>query len=416
MTAELDIYLHGDLAGRLWLDGKRWFTFRYDRKWLAKTGAIPLSLSLPLREEPFEDDASRPFFANLLPEAEIRRIIARRLGISEQNDFALLEAIGGECAGAVLVLPAGTAVSFKGEYRPLSEEALHEIVVSLPVKPFLAGEEGLRLSLAGAQNKLPVYEDNGRICLPMGVYPSSHIIKPPISDLRGTVENEAFCMTLALRMGLPVPRASVRRGVDTLYIVERYDRVRDERGNLTRLHQEDFCQALGVPPDQKYESEGGPSLAQCFRLLRERSIRPASDQRALAGWVIFNYLIGNADAHAKNIAILLTDEGPLLAPFYDLLSTAIYKDLASKMAMKVGGENRPDWIHSRHWERFADEVSIKPRLVTEMLKTMASRIVEDAEEVVAGFNATHGAIDVTDSILGVIRERCRKALLALSTG
>lgn len=413
MTSELSVFLQDELIGNLRLDRRRRFTFQYDPAWIGKPGALPLSISLRLREEPFDDDESRPFFANLLPEADIRRAVARRLGISEHNDFALLEAIGGECAGAVSVLPAGAPLSHEGRYRALDEEELHDIVISLPARPFLAGEDGLRLSLAGAQNKLPVYVDNDRICLPMGSYPSSHILKPPIRDLPHTVENEAFCMTLAGRLGLPVPFANIRQGKDTLYLVDRYDRKRDATGKLARLHQEDFCQALGVPPDQKYESEGGPSLNRCFSLLRDYSIRPALDQKHLLNWVVFNYLIGNADAHAKNISLLLTSDGPALAPFYDLLCTGVYKELTDKLSMKIGGENRPEWIQSRHWERLSGDVMIKPRLVMSTLHGMAERITGISKGLAEEFRGTYGEMPELDVILDVIRDRSHYSLISI---
>lgn len=413
MTAELCVYLQDDLIGNLKLDRQRRFTFQYDQAWIGKPGAIPLSISLRLREEPFDDDESRPFFANLLPEADIRRAVARRLGISEHNDFALLEAIGGECAGAVSVLPAGVPLSHEGRYRALDEEELHDIVISLPARPFLAGEDGLRLSLAGAQNKLPVYVDDDRICLPMGSYPSSHIFKPQIRDLPHTVENEAFCMTLAGRLDLPVPFANIRQGKDTLYLVERYDRKRDATGKLVRLHQEDFCQALGVPPDQKYESEGGPSLSRCFSLLKDHSIRPALDQKHLLNWVVFNYLIGNADAHAKNISLLLTSDGPAFAPFYDLLCTGVYKELTDKLSMKIGGENRPDWIQSRHWERLSCDIMIKPRLVMSTLHEMAERITGASKQLADEFREKYGEMPILDAILDLIGDRSHRVSLYL---
>lgn len=408
MTRELDIYFQERLAGHLLLDRKHRFVFRYAEEWLKSPFAIPLSLSLPLTEKPYEDDAARPFFSNLLPEADIRQAVARKVGISEHNDFAMLEAIGGECAGAVSILPTGVQPSDKGTYRPVDDKELHAIVATLPGRPFLVGEEGLRLSLAGAQNKLPIYVEKGRISLPLGSLPSSHILKPPIRDLSGTVENEAFCMMLAGRAGLPVPTVSIYRGTDTLYIVERYDRVRDDKGRLVRIHQEDFCQALGIPPDRKYESEGGPSLNDCFTLLMKHSVRPAADMKKMIMWVIFNYLTGNADAHAKNLALLLTEEGPALAPFYDLLCTGAYKDLTTRLAMKIGGENRPAWVRLRHWEGMAREIGIKPGMVIEMLSQMAGRIVADAEKLALEFKSAHGSADVIDAILALIRERVHK--------
>ena len=213
----LDVYLRDQKVGRLWLDEKRRFVFQYDEAWISKKGAIPLSLHLPLRAETYPDDLSRPFFSNLLPEAEIKRIIAQRLQISVNNDFAMLGSIGGECAGAVSVLPSGIAPAVKPGYRELKEEELHKIIIDLPRRPLMAGVEGMRLSLAGAQNKLPVYMEDDRIFIASGNAPSTHILKPPIRDLEDTVENEAFCMMLAQKMGLFAPPVKIRRGLDQLF-------------------------------------------------------------------------------------------------------------------------------------------------------------------------------------------------------
>lgn len=413
MDATLNVFLHNLPVGKLWLDEKRRFVFQYDTRWLESPEPIPLSLSLPLRSKPYEDDTSRHFFTNLLPEAGIRQAVARKLGVSEQNDFALLWSLGGECAGAVSLLPEGQEPGVGNEYVPLDEDKLHETIASLPKHPLLAGDEGIRLSLAGAQNKLPVYIKDDVIHLPKSGSPSSHIIKPPIRDLEGTVENEAFCMTLAKRMGLPVPHVSIRKGDDTLFVIERYDRSADTDGNLVRLHQEDFCQALGVPPDQKYEAEGGPSLKTCFGLLK-RSITPAVDIKVLLNWLAFNLLIGNADAHAKNLALIFTETGPKLAPFYDLLCTAIYDRLADKMAMKIGGENRPDWIQIRHWERFSQETGIKSKLVLSVLGGMAEAIVPASEEVAKKFHEEYGVAPAVQKVQAVIQKRSRSVSLTIN--
>jgi serine/threonine-protein kinase HipA len=400
----LDVYLRDDLVGRLWLDERRRFVFQYERKWLETHGATPLSLSLPLREQPFLDDAARPFFSNLLPEAEIRRVIARRLRISEKNDFALLKAIGGECAGAVSIFPEGVRPSEKEGYRELSDEELSRMVAELPRKPMLAGERGIRLSLAGAQNKLPAYMEGDRISIPTGNAPTTHILKPPIPGFEETVENEAFCMMLAERMGLSVPKVSLRRGRDMLYLVERYDRIRDVTGKVIRLHQEDFCQALGILPEEKYEREGGPSLSRCFALLKERSASPAADQRALILWVVFNRLIGNADAHAKNLAILYTSAGPRLAPFYDLLCTRVYPDLSDRLAMRIGGENRPTWIQPRHWERFSADVGIKAGLIRRIVDEMSEKVVPAADSLGQDFTSAYGGTTIVGKIIRLIKK------------
>ncbi len=404
----LDVYFRDHLVGHLWLDENRHFVFAYDGGWLKRKGAIPLSLSLPLREEPYVDYPARSFFTNLLPEAEIRKMIARQLGISDKNDFAMLREIGGECAGAVSVLPEGSSPLEKPGYRELDEEELHKIITELPRRPLLAGEKGVRLSLAGAQNKLPIYMEGNKVFLATGNAPSSHILKPPIQGLDETVDNEAFCMMLASRMGLSVPEVTIRKGQDRLYIVERFDRERRKDGKILRLHQEDFCQALSVLPDQKYESEGGTSLARCFELIKENSTSPAADQKALLSWVIFNFFIGNADAHAKNLAIIYRETGPRLAPFYDLISTCVYPDLAKKLAMRIGGENRPDWIQPRHWERFSAEVNIRSRLVLRTLKEMGDNILPRAGEMAKEFYDKFGKAAIVERVLEGIKKRASR--------
>ncbi len=405
----LDVYLWDHLVGRLWLDEKRRFVFQYDAKWLKRKGAIPLSVHLPLKTDLYSDDLSRPFFSNLLPEAEIKQVIARRLQISVHNDFAMLNRIGGECAGAVSVLPAGSVPMVKPGYRGLNDDELHRVIQDLPKRPLMAGVEGIRLSLAGAQNKLPVYMEGDKISIASGNAPSTHILKPPIRDLESTVENEAFCMMLAQKMRLPAPEVSIRRGMDDLFVVQRYDRSRDKNGNIVRLHQEDFCQALGFLPDQKYETEGGPSLDRCFALLQEISISPAADRLALLRWTIFNFLIGNADAHAKNLAIIFTLRGPRLAPFYDLICTQVYPDLTVKQAMKIGGENRPGWIQQKHWDKLGESVTIKSSLVRKTLQNMATDIIPTAQALSDDFDKTYGQCKMISKINAVIEKRVKSS-------
>ncbi len=413
MSDALAVYLRSRRVGRVWLDARGRFSFRYDSNWLTADERVPLSLGLPLREEPYPDDEARPFFANLLPESDLRRVIARRLGLSEGNDFALLQAVGGECAGAVSVLAEDVAPRDDGAYRFLEDADLDALMAELPRRPLLAGEEGIRLSLAGAQNKLPVLYREGRIALPLGGAPSSHILKPAMALYPHTVENEAFSMGLAARAGLPVPRATLLHRAGNLYLVARYDRQRDADGRLQRLHQEDFCQALGVPPDRKYEKEGGPGLAACFGVLQEHSIRPVQDRQHLLKWVVFNYLTGNADAHAKNISLMLNPQGPVLAPFYDLLCTALYPELTARLAMAIGGEDRPDWVIGRRWRRFAEEVEIGYKLVRRTLLDQCEGLPGHAAAEAEAFRAAHGDSEVPGRILGVIEQRCRKTVRAL---
>ena len=391
MTKSLNVFWGTRLAGRLWLDDKRNFIFQYDASWVSGVSTYPLSLRLPLQKEPFLDNTSKAFFSNLLPEARIRDLIAKGLGVSEKNDFKLLEELGGECAGAISLLPEGRLPTTKGSYQPLSPEDLDKMIEEMPRRPLLTAKEGLRLSLAGAQNKLPVYVKKDIIYLPQGSFSSSHILKPKIPEFIDTVENEAFCMMLADSCGLPVPKISLRSGKHRCCLVERYDRELGTKGIPDRLHQEDFCQALGYGYDQKYESEGGPSLKDCFALIAQYCAEPIVDKRNLLRWVVFNYLIGNCDSHAKNISILFTNGQVKLAPFYDLMSTMIYPELADKLAMKVGGENRPAWILRRHWGRLAEAADVGEKAVVNICQEMGEKLPELTKSLAETFIKSYGA-------------------------
>lgn len=381
----LDVFSEQALVGRLWLDASRRFIFQYDASWLARPDHIALSHSLPLQSAAFPPDQARPFFANLLPESKVRRLITDKLRISEKNDYALLEAIGGECAGAFSVWPSGRKPPTQSGLRLVTDAELKQWLENLSRRPLMQALDGLRLSLAGAQNKLPVVAEEGKILIPEGISASTHILKPAIEHLEDSIGNEAFCLRLAAAVGLPIPAIEVHGEPPAYLLVERYDRVRDASGVVKRLHQEDFCQALGILPENKYESEGGPSLANCFRVLTEESGPLLEDRRNLLRWVLFNVLIGNADAHAKNLALLRTSEGVRLAPFYDLLSTAVYPSLTDKLTMKIGGENRPAWLQARHWERFADAIEVKASLVRAYASEMVAALPDAAHRLLQEF-------------------------------
>lgn len=325
MVHELDVWLFGHRVGTLALvDGR--LNFCYAPGWLSHPNARALSVSLPLQAGPFDDRKTRPYFAGLLPEGHMRRLIAQRFQVSGQNDFALLDHIGGECAGAVTFLEPGQALPVPPRSKGiqwLDDGEVVAILDELPRRPMLVGQDGLRLSLAGAQDKLPVVFEGGRIGLPLNGTPSTHILKPAIHAVPDSVINEGFCLALAEAMQLKPAQSAIHRVLDrTFLLVERYDRLVDAQGHRQRLHQEDFCQALGVVPEMKYQNEGGPDLAQCFGLVRGVTRPSAPHVLRLLDHIIFNALIGNHDAHAKNFSLLYAGKAPVLAPFYDMLSTA----------------------------------------------------------------------------------------------
>lgn len=379
----LDVYLHDERAGMLErLDGAK-LRFTYDGDWLT-VATTPISLSLPLREEPYEDADCRPFFAGLLPEGEFLRSVARTFHVSAENPFTVLQEIGGECAGAVSLVAPGADPPFVSAPAPesLSDRQLGTLLGELPTRPLLAGtdddDEGVRLSLAGTRDKLPVLLRDSSIEITRGRPPSTHIIKMPPPDFSGLVANEAYCMALAREVGLSAAAATPLRAdhVEAL-LVERYDRIRDG-SQVRRIHQEDFCQATGRPPEMKYESEGGAGVAECGALIREHMAGPGAAVLDFLNALFFNLLIGNADAHSKNYSLLLEGSNtPRLAPLYDLLSTRAYgRRLGRKMGMKYGGEYRPERVRGRHLDRLGDDLGIAHRRVRVRADAMARIALE----------------------------------------
>jgi serine/threonine-protein kinase HipA len=418
MARTLDVYLHHDLAGHLVQDDSGEMIFAYVESWLAKPGATPLSQSLPLRERPFQRKECRGFFAGILPEQSKREIIARNLGISARNDYAMLECIGGECAGAVTFVPEGQALPDRHYgYRRLGPKELAAILKELPKRPLLAGEEGMRLSLAGAQDKIAVRMEGDTVCLPLGGAPSTHILKPAVERFEGIVFNEAICMKLAAEAGLPAASVETRK-VDRMdyLLVERFDRIRrpapgGERA-LERLHQEDFCQALAIVPEYKYQKEGGPSLKQCFELLRAVSSAPVIDLARLLDAVIYNHLVGNNDAHGKNFSLLYRGVGREdleigLSPLYDVVSTLYYPELGTDMAMKIGGESSSEKVTAKNFEQLAEEAGLGKPLVRDRVAELAGKVIAALPKV----EMPHAA---AEKVADLIRKRSEKARVVSS--
>lgn len=418
MTA-LDVYLHGDRIGTLERGDQGHLRFAYRSEWVEK-GGEPLSMSLPVRAEPFEDEECRPFFAGLLPEGEFLRSIARFFQVSAENPFSVLQQIGGECAGAVSLVPPASDPPFlnAGGPRWLLDGELEQLLDGMPSPGLIPdvgeGGEGFRLSLAGTRDKLPVLCENGRIGITRGNPPSTHIIKKPVAELQAMVANEAYCLALAAEAGLDTAHAlPLGAGGQEGLLVRRYDRRRLESEEVVRIHQEDFCQALGVLPDFKYQSEGGPSVATCARLIRERASAPAVDLPAFLDALLFNLLIGNTDAHGKNFSLLLDGEGaPKLAPLYDLLSARAYWPFRRKMAMKYGGEYRGDRVRGRHLDRLAEEMEISSAAVRRQARQVGERVLvaaAQARERLPAPWADAELLDVIDRLIEEVDEELRRA-------
>lgn len=417
MSRTLDVYLHDNLVGHLVQDKGGQMLFTYLSAWIDNPLSIPLSHSLPLRVESFSQKECQGFFGGLLPEEKNRDLIARNLGISKENDFSLLNEIGGECAGAVTFMPHNTPLPTENfESRVLSEADLAHILRELPRRPLMAGEAGVRLSLAGAQNKLPVRIDGETISLPLGNAPSTHIIKPAISEYEGIVYNEALCMKLAKDIGLSVADVSIGKAEDIEYLlVERYDRKETTitmpfiKHYSIRLHQEDFCQALGIPSKNKYQSEGGPSIKESFQLIRDISPLSVHQLLALNDAIIFNFLINNNDAHGKNFSIVynrlhsILSDNIYLAPLYDLICTTYYPNLSDTMAMKIGDQYHSNLVTTKDFEKMAENCGLSKPLVKK-------RVVEMAQKIITALEKRIVEHPIADKVSQVIKSRCLETI------
>lgn len=414
MARMLDVYLYGHCVGQLIQNEHGDMVFDYAESWLESPHAMPLSHSLPLRKGQFGRNECRGFFSGILPEESKREIVARNLGISARNDFAMLEQIGGECAGAVTFIPAGEELpKNKPQYKPLSDSSLAGILRELPRRPLMAGEDGIRLSLAGAQDKIAVHVTGNQISMPLGSAPSTHILKPAIAHFEGVVFNEAVCMKLAAAIGLPTAPVKIRKAEDIDYLlVKRYDRKITEvpvaLASVRRMHQEDFCQALGIVSENKYQKEGGPSLKDCLGLIRDVSSTPVIDLQKMLDAVIFNFLVGNNDAHGKNFSFIYDNTSIhglqiYLAPLYDIVCTAYYAELSKKMAMKIGGEYHSEKIYPRHFEKMAEECGLAKPLVKRRIPELADAAISELDKI----EIEH---PVADGVKSLIKENCKEAV------
>ena len=422
MTRALAVWWEGTVVGSLTVDRHGAMRFVYDGDWLADPSAPALSVSLPKRPRPFLPRECRPFFEGLLPEGVQRDSVAAVLGVSRANEFKLLERLGGEVAGALALWPAGEVpppAATEASATALSEGELASLLERLETRPFLAGEGKLRLSLAGAQSKLPVVLVEGRVALPAAGQPSTHILKPAIARFEATTENEAFAMRLGARIGLdvaPVEPYAAAADRPPCLVVARYDRRPGPDGAIRRLHQEDFCQALGIDSSRKYAVEGGPGFRQCFDLVRRACTRPAVEVLKLLDAAIFQVLIGNADAHGKNYSLLYRDGSIGLAPLYDLLCTVAYPDLSPKFAMRVAGRATLEALHPGDWDRFARSAGLGAPIVRRRVSELAGLALERADAVAEELALPGLSQEALAGFATRTRDRARRLALTVRFG
>ena len=366
---DTQVALVDQLRGRLHLSYTEQALTRYG------LGVPLLSLSLPVRPERYAHGVVRSFLDGLLPEGESRQVIANALKLANEDTYGLIAALGRDCAGAIVIQPAEdphppTATTATAPL--LSDSELEALVHNLRSAPLGIGG-AVRISLAGVQEKLVLTRrPDGRWGRPIEGTPSTHILKPEIDRFPKTVENEFFCMRLARHLGLRVPEVAMTTiGERRLIVVERYDRLVHTDGSVERIHQEDFCQATGVPPEKKYEQDGGPSLRKIAEILQSAAAAGSLDDFLRA--VTLSAVVGNGDAHAKNYSLLHESAGTLrLAPIYDMVSTMIYGD--DQLAARVDEVQRIDRVTGGRLVNEATRWGMSRRHAAEIVNELLDRV------------------------------------------
>ena len=417
MTTSVPIWFDGLAVGQVDVTADGSLSLRYAERWLQTAGAFPLSVTMPLRADPYPSNVISPWLANLLPEEEQLHVLTRSLGLDQADVLAVLAEIGGDTAGA-LSFGAATDRALWA-YAPLTtfydtadpHQALERHFEDLGRRPFLVGEEGVRQSLAGGQKKsalavlgpdgapvLRLPEEGDVLAIPLNGAPSTLIVKPDNPNLPGISENEVWCLRMAQAIGIDAAQVTILQSSKRTAIgVLRYDRRIGRSGQLLRLHQEDFAQANGLPPGRKYERGTLPGLDLKTLLETGRHVS-ATDALALLDQVISNILVANTDAHAKNYSLILpVGGGPRLAPLYDVSTVLSWPHVVKTYAQSIDGKKRrPDTISGRHWEALAREVGYRPTDVKHRVQQIVDALVANrakiTDEVAALPGATEGYV------------------------
>ncbi|MGH7647460.1 MAG: type II toxin-antitoxin system HipA family toxin [Gemmatimonadaceae bacterium] len=403
------------------------FRFAYYESWRNEEYAYPLSLSLPLSAVEHGHAATAAFLWGLLPDnARTLQRYGRLFGVAAGNPVALLSHLGRDCAGAVQFARPDAIAELEQPSRSkhvewLSDEDVASELRSVRETGMPTNSKGAfgQFSLAGAQPKIALLEEGGRWGKPSGRTPSNRILKPPSGELHGFVENEHFCLELANALELGAVSSEVRRFADEIAIVvRRFDRVK--RGRVyERVHQEDFCQARGVLPTRKYQSEGGPGITEVITMLREDSLRADEDIERFLRATALNWVIAATDAHAKNYALLHGTGGVRLAPFYDVLSYLPYADNALhrvNLAMSIGGEYGVRRVNRTRWERLAKENGMSATYVLDNVDEVLTRLPTALKSVTQATLETGLDRKAIRGLAARIRERTRECRAMLSSG
>lgn len=432
--APLRVYMNNRRVGTLSREASGAIGFTYHEDWLNWEHALPVSLSLPLRETPYRGEPVSAVFENLLPDSDqLRRLLAEKVGARGIDAFSMLTKIGHDCVGALQFIAGERDASdstSKLEGETVDAEAIEKILNGLSQAPLgLANDDAFRISVAGVQEKTALLRHEGKWIKPHGTTPTTHIIKTQIGQLPGgidltdSVENEYFCLKLTEAFGLPVNTATIEIFGDTkALVIKRFDRRWTKDGRLLRLPQEDFCQALSIPPTLKYQNDGGPGMADVLDLLKG-SDTPIEDQEIFLKAQLVFWLIGATDGHAKNFSIFLGPGGSYrMTPLYDILTAQPALNARQierkqmKMAMSVGDNRhyRFDEIHGRHFAQTAIRAGLSKKRATAIVQEIAWRVPEALETTTTNLPAGFPP-GVVDAVCAAVLNRVRGLRLVDTT-
>jgi len=401
----LNVYLYGEKIGVLHEDRFFHLSFQYDNG-----NVPPLSVNLPVRDEQYSHAYAFAFFENLIPEGNALKLLTidRTTG---NKVFTILDKFGGDCAGAVSFYKTIPINNIDEKLIKISSTKIAQIIDKLPEDPLLTSlKNPPRLSLAGAQSKFAVHKINNQYYRSDDNHPTTHIIKITNKQFQNLLENELFCMRLGKETKLDVPYVKLYEAEERPYLeIERYDRS-TKNGIVKRIHQEDFCQALGMLSDQKYQFSSGASIKNCYKVIESFSSNHITDINRFLEWVTFNYLIGNTDAHAKNISLLHTDSGIKLAPFYDLLSVEAYpkKVVDHSIAMLINGKGTYESVKTNDFTALFEQLELNVTNTKRLIKDKFADVVKTAEAVKEELNSdTLTRCDIYDTIIDTIKKRMK---------
>lgn len=411
----LEVRLYGARIGAIAQDKRGRVSFAYDAAVTDAGPAVALSLSMPLGTPSYASSRIVPFLEGLLPDnADVREAWARRLGVSPRNAFALLSHVGRDCAGAVEFV-AGDQLDLGPGTAPLSDEQIGQRLRDLARDPVGWQVAGERWSLAGAQSKFTLARlPSGDWCETRGTAPATHIVKPGIGEYRDQALVEHVSMQTARAVGLRAAKTEYRTfDGEPALVVTRFDRRRARDGSVVRVHQEDMCQALAVYPRKKYEASGGPSAADIARLLRDNSTDGEADVWEFAQALVFNYLIGAPDAHAKNYSILHAPGLTRITPLYDVASAVPYDAVGGseidQAAMSIGGRRVFGTVHGRHWDRLAKGLGVDS-------ERLRDEVCRQADAIPTAFFHeldSAGATELSDRVMPRLQQLCASTVTQL---